>query len=155
MVKITQYPRPSFADATIARRRNMAANTGKDTQPEWAVRRVLHRLGYRFRLHAKELPGRPDIVFRGRSKAIEIRGCFWHSHSGCALAAKPKTRADFWEAKFHATIARDARNLAALQASDWEVLVVWECEVNESNLVDKMQNFLGPPRIAKRKIKRD
>ncbi len=126
----------------------MAAIAGKDTQPEIAVRRIAHRLGYRYRLHVKDLPGRPDLVFPGRRKIIEVRGCFWHRHPGCILSATPATRRDFWQAKFQATVARDARNLAALEASGWAVMVVWECEISDEHLVDRLRTFLGPLRDA-------
>jgi DNA mismatch endonuclease Vsr len=103
-------------------------------------------MGYRYRLHATNLPGRPDLVFPGRRKVIEVRGCFWHRHPGCAFAAMPGTRSDFWQAKFQATVARDARNLAALEASGWAVMVIWECELKDPHLADRMRTFLGPPR---------
>lgn len=124
----------------------MAAITGKNTQPEILVRRLAHSMGYRYRLHAKGLPGRPDVVFPGRRKIIEVRGCFWHRHPGCILAATPGTRPDFWQAKFQATVARDIRNLAALEASGWKVMVIWECEVKDAQLMDRLRMFLGPPR---------
>jgi DNA mismatch endonuclease Vsr len=103
-------------------------------------------MGYRYRLHAKGLPGRPDIVFPGRRKIVEVRGCFWHRHPGCGRAATPTTRAGFWRAKFQATVARDADNLALLQASGWAVMIIWECEVKDANLAERLRNFLGPPR---------
>ena len=136
--------RPDFRDVTPARRRNMASNAGKDTKPELLVRKLAHQLGYRYRLHAKGLPGRPDVVFPGRRKIIEVRGCFWHRHTGCSAAATPTTRADFWRAKFDATVLRDTRNLDALEQAGWEVMVIWECEVKESDLGDRLQAFLGP-----------
>lgn len=139
-------PHPDFADIGDARRRNMAAITGKNTQPEIKVRRAAHSMGYRYRVHAKGLPGRPDMVFSSRRKVIEVRGCFWHRHPGCVLAATPGTRCDFWLAKFQATVARDARNLAALEASGWVVMVIWECEVKDMNLADRLRTYLGPPR---------
>lgn len=140
--------RPSFADASDARRRNMAAIRGKDTKPEMIVRRLLHRLGYRYRLHAANLPGRPDLVFAARRKAIEIRGCFWHRHAGCLKAATPATRAEFWQAKFTATVERDLRNEAALVSLGWSLLVVWECEVTGPAIVERLVDFLGPRKSA-------
>jgi DNA mismatch endonuclease Vsr len=122
----------------------MAAIGGKNTQPEMLVRRLAHSLGYRYRLHVKNLPGRPDIVFPAYRKIIEVRGCFWHRHPGCVLAATPATRVDFWEEKFRATVARDIRNVAALQARGWAVMVLWECETSETSLRDRLFAFLGP-----------
>ncbi|MBW4095965.1 MAG: DNA mismatch endonuclease Vsr [Acidobacteria bacterium] len=148
---VTLQPRkldaPDFAGVSEVRRRNMAAIKGKDTKPEMLVRRVVHRAGYRYHLHVKRLPGSPDMVFFRRRKIIEIRGCFWHRHHGCVLAATPNTRAHFWQAKFQATEARDARNLAALRAGGWQVMVIWECEVKDPLLMNRLQAFLGPPAI--------
>lgn len=101
---------------------------GKDTKPELVVRKLLHQLGYRFRLHRKDLAGRPDIVLPKYRTAIFVHGCFWHRHPGCRKASTPKTREEFWNAKFEANIARDAQNLADLQADGWTVLIVWECQ---------------------------
>jgi DNA mismatch endonuclease, patch repair protein len=128
------------------RRRNMAAIRGKDTRPEWVVRRLLHRMGYRYRLHYKGLPGRPDIACISRKKVVEVRGCFWHRHPGCPAAATPATRPEFWRAKFAATIARDARNLVSLETAGWKALVIWECEVNSPSLTRRLRDFLGQPR---------
>jgi DNA mismatch endonuclease Vsr len=137
-------PGLDFPDPTDARRRNMAAITGKDTRPEMAVRQLVHRMGYRYRLHVRDLPGRPDMVFPARRKLIEIRGCFWHRHPGCRFAATPATRHGFWQAKFEATVARDARNLAMLESVGWQVLVIWECEIRDPRLADRLRTFLGP-----------
>ncbi|WP_084623426.1 very short patch repair endonuclease [Acidisphaera rubrifaciens] len=128
-----------------ARRRNMAAIGGKNTKPELAVRRIIHAMGYRYRLHAATLPGRPDIVFPGRRKIIDVRGCFWHRHPGCPRATTPVARRDFWEDKFRATVTRDERNLAALRRSGWQVLVVWECELAGGHLAEQFRTFLGTP----------
>ena len=122
----------------------MAAIKGKDTQPEVIVRGTVHAMGYRYRLHFKSLPGTPDLVFPGRRKIIEVRGCFWHRHPGCFRAATPGTRWEFWQAKFQATLDRDARNLASLEAAGWTIMVVWECEVKDRNLADRLRDFLGP-----------
>ncbi len=128
------------------RSRNMAAIHGKDTRPEMVVRRLLHSLGYRYRLHRKDLPGKPDIVFAGRKKAIQINGCFWHQHAGCKAARIPLSRLDYWRPKLTSNVARDRVNLAALQAADWEVLTLWECEVKRiEELQDRLVGFLGPP----------
>jgi len=102
---------------------------GKDTKPEMAVRRMLHRMGYRYRLHAGDLPGKPDIVFRGRKKVIFVHGCFWHRHPRCKLTRMPKTRMAFWRQKLEANRARDLRNQEELLADGWRVFIAWECEV--------------------------
>lgn len=106
----------------------MARIRGKDTQPELAVRRILFGLGYRYRLHAKGLPGRPDLVFPIRRKVIFVHGCFWHGHS-CLGGRLPATRSDFWTAKISGNKRRDRRNRAALRRLGWEALVVWECSL--------------------------
>jgi DNA mismatch endonuclease Vsr len=137
--------RPSFEDVPEARRRNMSAIRGRDTKPELRVRRLLHALGYRFRLHRRDLPGRPDIVFPGRRKVIFVHGCFWHRH-GCRNAVLPRARRDWWESKLSRNVERDAGNVAALEFLDWTVLTIWECETKaDSDLVEIVQRFLGPP----------
>jgi DNA mismatch endonuclease Vsr len=109
----------------------MAAVKSEDTSAELALRSLLHRSGYRYRLHDRKLPGRPDVVFPGRKKAIFINGCFWHRHDGCRYATTPKTRIEFWETKFAANVARDHRNMAALEHMGWSVAVVWQCELKQ------------------------
>lgn len=137
--------RPSFDDVAPARRRNMAAIRGRDTKPELRLRRLLHALGYRFRLHRRDLPGRPDIVFPGRNKAIFVHGCFWHRH-GCKNSVLPKARADWWAEKLARNVTRDRAAIAAFQALGWTVLTVWECETNdEAQVSDSIQRFLGLP----------
>lgn len=101
------------------------------------VRRLLHSLGYRYRLHRKDLPGKPDIVLPRYRLAIFIHGCFWHRHEGCRRASSPQTRSHFWQAKFQATIERDARQRAALEAAGWQVAVIWECEARKSEQLRK------------------
>jgi len=138
--------RPAFDDVPPARRRNLAAVAGKDTTPELRVRRLLFRMGYRFRLHRRDLPGTPDIVLSGRHKIVEVRGCFWHRHPdpACRNAVLPKVRAEWWAAKLARNVERDARNLAALHAAGWSVLVLWECEVrDEAALAARLRSFLG------------
>ncbi|WP_054312418.1 very short patch repair endonuclease [Mesorhizobium sp. 1M-11] len=116
-----------------------------NTKPELIVRKLLHRLGYRFRLQWKDAPGRPDIAFPGRRKIIFVHGCFWHQHAGCRLAHVPETRRDFWEAKFARNRARDARDLARAEALGWKVLVLWECEVGaQTALEETLRDFVGP-----------
>ncbi|WP_281376738.1 very short patch repair endonuclease [Rhizorhapis suberifaciens] len=117
----------------------------KDTKPEMLVRRTLHRLGYRFRLHQADLHGRPDIVLPRYRTVIFVHGCFWHRHPGCSKASTPKTREDFWQDKFATNIARDRRNEDALRADGWQVLVVWECETrNPVKLDSKVLVALAP-----------
>lgn len=116
-----------------------------DTKPEMAVRRALHRLGYRYRLHVPNLPGKPDLVFPSRKKALLVHGCYWHGHTdpNCKLARTPKSRLDFWLPKLAANKERDARQLAAMEALGWRVMVVWECETkNLAQLVGRIIGFL-------------
>jgi DNA mismatch endonuclease (patch repair protein) len=110
------------------RSRNMSRIRGKDTGIELRMRRALHSLGFRYRLHSKKLPGRPDIVLPKYRAAIFVNGCFWHSH-GCHLSKLPKTRADFWANKLGKTVERDRANQDALRELGWRVFVVWECEL--------------------------
>lgn len=121
----------------------MARIKGKDTGPEKAVRSFLHALGYRFRLHRKDLPGSPDIVLPGRKAVIFVHGCFWHGH-GCKRGSRaPKTNADYWTRKLAGNVARDAKRQAELVVLGWRVLVVWECEMKEAEaLMDKLRAFL-------------
>jgi DNA mismatch endonuclease (patch repair protein) len=116
---------------------NMSRIRGKDTKPEIAVRSMLHRLGYRFRLHRNDLPGRPDIVLPSRKTVILVHGCYWHRHPGCRYAYSPKSRVDFWEKKFAENTARDRRNMDELQSIGWRALVVWECELREPDELKK------------------
>lgn len=104
---------------------------GKDTRPEMVVRRLVHSLGYRYRLHRKDLPGQPDMAFPGRRKVIFIHGCFWHRHEGCALARMPKSRVSFWESKLEGNKARDQRNVLLLRDAGWDVLTLWECQLRD------------------------
>jgi DNA mismatch endonuclease, patch repair protein len=106
----------------------MSRVRGKDTGPEWRVRRFLYAGGFRYHLHVAELPGKPDIVFRGRRKVIFVHGCFWHRHPGCNRARLPKTRVDFWTAKLNGNAARDRAHQDALRKLGWDVLVLWECQ---------------------------
>lgn len=124
------------------RSKHMSRIRGKDTKPEMVVRRMLHGMGYRYRLHAKELPGKPDIVFRRRGKAIFVHGCFWHGHEGCKLARIPKSRVDFWTEKIARNAERDARAIKALEDRDWETMTIWECETKSPGLADRLRSFL-------------
>lgn len=107
----------------------MARIRGKDTAPERTVRSLLHRMGYRFRLHRRDLPGSPDIVLPGRRVVVFVHGCFWHRHPGCRFATTPKSRARFWRLKFERNVERDAEAAAALRRTGWKVVTVWECDI--------------------------
>lgn len=121
----------------------MARIGSKDTAPEMVVRRVLFAMGYRFRLHRSDLPGKPDIVFAGRRKAIFVHGCFWHAH-GCRIGRPPKSHLEFWLAKLQRNTERDRENEQALWHQGWDVLTVWQCETKElSVLRNKLKSFLG------------
>ena len=111
------------------RSRMMSNIRGKDTKPELALRLALHARGFRYRLHQKGLPGRPDLVFPKFRAAVFVHGCFWHRHPGCSKATTPATREDFWQNKFAANTNRDCRNIDHLQEAGWRVMVVWECEL--------------------------
>jgi DNA mismatch endonuclease (patch repair protein) len=125
------------------RSRIMRAVKGKDTTPELSVRRFLHGQGYRYRLHRKDLPGKPDLVFAGRRKVIFVHGCFWHGHDCKRGARRPKENADYWERKIRRNQERDARSQEALRSMGWEVLVIWECELKEKNsLSARLTEFL-------------
>lgn len=124
--------RKIFAEVPDERRKLMGRVKGANTKPELVVRRVLHAMGYRFRLHRRDLPGRPDVVLPRYRIAIFVHGCFWHRHPGCRGASMPKTRADFWAAKFEANKARDRAAATALLAAGWKVLVLWECETKDA-----------------------
>ena len=134
------------------RRRNLRAVRGIDTAPELAVRRLLHGLGYRFRLHAKDLPGRPDIVFRHRRKAVEVRGCFWHRHPdpACRNAVLPRTRSGWWAEKLSRNVERDTQNLELLCQMGWSVYVIWECQLKDPSFKVDLVGFLGPARTPAR-----
>ena len=128
------------------RRRIMQAVKTRDTGPELTVRRILFRLGYRYRLNARNLPGRPDIVLPRRMKVIFVHGCFWHGH-GCRKGKAPKSRLDYWKPKLKTNRKRDATQLRALKVLGWSVLTVWQCETNDSEaLGSKLSAFLeGEP----------
>ena len=111
---------------------NMSRIKGKDTKPEIIVRSMLHRMGYRYRLHAKNLPGRPDIVLPKYKTVIFVHGCFWHRHKGCKETTTPKTRTEFWEEKFAGNVARDKKKAAALRRLGWKVITVWECQIGKN-----------------------
>ena len=126
------------------RARVMRAVKGKDTKPEMIVRRLAHGMGYRFRLHRKDLPGKPDLVFPGRRKVIFVHGCFWHGHDCARGSRQPKQNADYWRNKIGRNVQRDAANLKTLEAQGWQALVIWECEMKDREaLADRLKAFLG------------
>lgn len=116
---------------------NMSRIQSRDTKPEKTVRSILHGLGYRFRLHRKDLPGKPDIVLARYNSVIFVHGCFWHRHKDCKNASIPKTKKTFWEEKFKANIERDIKVKNELKSNGWRVLVVWECELTDIESVEK------------------
>ena len=127
------------------RSERMSRIRAKDSSPELQVRRLLHRLGYRYRLHDRKLAGCPDIVFRSRKAVIFVHGCFWHRHPdpGCKLSRLPKTRLDFWLPKLEGNRARDSRVQSELEQFGWRSLIVWECELrHEEQLKNKLVSFL-------------
>lgn len=126
----------------------MARVRGKDTKPELKVRRFLHAAGLRFRLQARELPGRPDIVFRSRRLAVFVHGCFWHRHDDpeCKLARMPKSRQEFWGPKLTANAERDRRNTEALRELGWTVEIVWECGLGAAALGALADRIRSTPR---------
>ena len=136
------------------RRSQIMARIGpRDTQPELTVRKIAHRLGFRFRLHAKNLPGRPDLVLKRHRTVIFVHGCFWHRHAGCANTTMPKTRVKFWEAKFEENVLRDARTVAALRAAGWRVITIWECETERSGVIERrLLKEMGRPSPAVRSV---
>jgi DNA mismatch endonuclease (patch repair protein) len=124
---------------------------GRDTGPEIMVRQILHAMGYRFRLQARDLSGRPDIALRSRRTVIFVHGCFWHRHD-CGLAYLPKTRREFWQHKFHRNVERDRQNKAELEAVGWRVIIVWECQLDKpAALAAHLAKSLGPARFVYRR----
>lgn len=115
----------------------------RDTVPEMRVRKLVHSMGYRYRLHAKDILGKPDLVFRSRRKVIFVHGCFWHRHPGCALARMPKSREDFWLQKLEANRQRDLKIERTLRETNWSVLIIWECELSDTDwLKNLIKEFL-------------
>jgi len=125
------------------RSRVMGRVRGKNTEPEKRVRRLVHGMGFRYRLHRRDLPGTPDLVFTGRKKIIFVHGCFWHQHD-CPRGARPSSNTSFWNRKLDGNIQRDERNVSALKKDGWKVLVVWECETkNPARLTKRLKKFLS------------
>ena len=121
----------------------MSLVKSKNTGPELLVRRLVHSLGYRYRLHGAKLPGKPDLVFAKRKKVVFVHGCFWHRHAGCKKATTPATRLDYWLPKFERTVERDQQSLERLSALGWSALIVWECDLKDLNaLGQRLKAFL-------------
>ena len=128
------------------RSKRMSRVRGRDTKPEMLVRRLAHGMGYRYRLHRRDLPGSPDLVFPSRRKVIFVHGCFWHRHlePDCKLARLPKSKLDFWGPKLETNRERDERNVVLLEELGWDVLVIWECQTkNRGQLQARIREFLG------------
>jgi DNA mismatch endonuclease, patch repair protein len=121
------------------RSRLMSRVRSKNTKPELAVRRLMHSMGYRFRLHRRDLPGCPDLILPAYRTALFVHGCFWHRHSRCRKASKPSTHVDFWAKKFQANVTRDRRNRDRLRRAGWRVIVIWECQTRHE---DKLRGIL-------------
>lgn len=119
---------------------NMSQIHSKNTKPELKVRSVLHRLGYRFRIHKRDLPGKPDIVLSKYKKVVFVHGCFWHRHDNCVNASRPKTNSEYWEKKIETNIKRDKEHEEELINSGWEVIIIWECEIEDS--CENISSFL-------------
>ena len=117
---------------------NMSRIRSKNTKPEMHVRSALHRAGYRFRLHVKDLPGKPDIVLPKYKTVIFVHGCFWHRHKGCSRATMPSSNQEYWKQKFKQNVERDKREQAELKKLGWNVIVVWECEVEKTVKIRSM-----------------
>ena len=125
----------------------MSLVRAKNTKPELLVRRLVHGLGYRYRLHRRTLPGTPDLVFPGRDKVIFVHGCFWHRHPGCERARMPKSRLEFWVPKLEGNAQRDARDVRALRRLGWSVMTIWECQLRDmTRLENRIRRFLDEKR---------
>lgn len=135
---------------SAARSKLMARIRSKDTAPEKRVRRILFAMGYRFRIHKKDLPGCPDIAFIARKKVIFVNGCFWHQHPNCPRATLPATNRNYWLPKLAANIQRDKRVVRELAHRGWRTLTIWECEtIQEATLRKRLRDFLGPTRATR------
>lgn len=121
----------------------MSKVRSSDTGPEMIVRKKLHSLGFRFRLHGKHLPGKPDIILPKHRSVVFVHGCFWHHHSGCPKSKLPATNADFWRKKIFRNVQRDEQVVSDLRQLGWRVLVVWECEIRTGVYLEKVNGFLG------------
>jgi DNA mismatch endonuclease, patch repair protein len=136
--------KPNTLTVDPVRSRTMRAVKSRDTTPEMIVRRLVHAMGYRYRLHRKDLPGKPDLAFGPRRKVIFVNGCFWHGHDCKRGARTPKTNTEYWVAKINRNRARDAASTAALKQQGWQVLTVWECAVKDQDaLAVELGTFLN------------
>lgn len=124
---------------------NMSQIKGKNTKPEVLVRKFLHANGYRFRIHRKDIPGKPDIVLPKYKTVIFVHGCFWHRHKNCKYSSSPKTHTEFWEEKFNRNVERDKHNIADLESLGWKVIIVWECEVKDLSYRETLLEKLSGP----------
>ncbi len=120
------------------RSHRMSLVRDKNTKPEWVVRRLVHGMGFRYRLHRRDLPGRPDLVFPSRRRVIFVHGCFWHRHANCRLARWPKSRLAFWKPKLEENRARDVRHLRELNRLGWRSMIIWECELSNLDRIEKV-----------------
>ena len=128
---------------------NMFRIRSGNTKPERLVRSLLHRMGYRFRLHRQGLPGRPDIILPGRRAVVLVHGCYWHRHTGCRLAYTPKSNLAFWQAKFQENVNRDQRQINQLRELGWEIITVWECETKQpETLAERLRNEMPSRQCA-------
>jgi DNA mismatch endonuclease Vsr len=136
----------SWPDVQDRHRQIMRSNKSKNTKPEIAVRKMLHAMGYRFRLHRRDLPGTPDIAFPSRKAAIQVHGCFWHQHEGCRHARVPSTRQNYWGPKLSRNVQRDSQTSQRLADLGWRLMIVWECDIlNIEKISTAMRQFLDPP----------
>ncbi|MES2443975.1 MAG: DNA mismatch endonuclease Vsr [Pseudomonadota bacterium] len=124
------------------RSRMMAGIRGKDTKPEIILRKALHRAGFRFRLHAKDLPGRPDVVLSSRRVVVFVQGCFWHRHAGCHWCSTPASNFEFWEAKFARNVERDRNTVQVLSEMGWRTAVVWECGLRKTLAASTVEHLI-------------
>lgn len=130
-------------DRTLKRSAIMRTVKAKDTGPELTVRQLVHSLGYRYRLHAKDLPGKPDLVFRSRCKVVFVNGCFWHGHTCKRGNRLPKTNRAYWKTKIEKNVARDQKHYSELRRTGWTVMTIWECELSDlSGLKIAIRDFL-------------
>lgn len=145
-----------MADRLSPERRSwlMSRVKSRDTGPEIRVRKAAHAMGLRFRLHRKDLPGSPDLVFPGRKVAMFVHGCFWHRHEGCKKATDPKSRTEFWQEKFARNVARDRQNIFDIEALGWRVLVIWQCEATDAIRLDGILRGVFRPSTFERYIDR-
>ena len=124
----------------------MSRVRSKDTSPELRVRSLMHRAGYRYRLHVSSLPGKPDIVMARHRTVVFVNGCFWHRHPGCRRASTPKNNADYWRQKFERNVAKDKKAHAALRQDGWTVIVIWECQTHDSSALANLLSDILPAR---------